>query len=354
MNNKPTTYNYPMSGHSKYKKKIKSSPYNHTCINCEKNNHEYKQCTQPITSWGVVLVDLCGCDISLDDDEYDISTDMPLNIEIDSIEDRMKVSNSFTNIRFLMISRKYSLGYIEFVRGRYKPHMIDQTIYLFKQMKQEEIDRINRSQDPDKGFDFLWEDVWKERSKSHFFAKEYEDSKYNYETLRYKGLNGPDIGLDFIVKNVRPDYIVEEWGFPKGRRNKMETVRECAIREFKEETGYMEDDFKVIDKIKPLVEEFTGTNGIKYRHIYYIAHLTSGKTPLNNQTRHQIHEVGNIGFFDFQTAIEYIREYHTDRKKIIKNLFMFYLNRIINKSIVLKNKSIHAMEHKKSNQINRN
>ena len=28
------------------------------CSNCNKFNHEYKECKEPITSWGIILVDL--------------------------------------------------------------------------------------------------------------------------------------------------------------------------------------------------------------------------------------------------------------------------------------------------------
>jgi len=339
-----------------YKKKNKTPLYNFTCANCEKNNHDYKHCTQPVTSWGVILVDLCGLDIILNDvEQIDIDNtataiereiegpmhESHFDVEMNANISFMNANISFMNIRLLMISRKFSLGYIEFVRGRYKPQMIDQTIYLFKQMKQDEIDRIKLSQDHDKGFDFLWQDVWQDCAKSSFFTREYLDSKYNYEYLRDGGQHGSSIGLDQIVRTVRPEYVIDEWGFPKGRRHRMESAKECAVREFKEETGYTDDDFKLINHIKPIVENFTGTNGIKYRHIYYLAHLISGKMPTIDRTDHQIHEVGNIGFFDFNTAGEYIREYHIDRKQIIKNLRSFYLNQInSNRIIIKKNKNL--------------
>ena len=327
-----------MNNHSSYKKKQKPPLYNFACTNCEKNNHEYKHCTQPVTSWGIILVDLCENDIILNDNEQIEIDRAAISDTSSGMETTMNIS--FMNARLLMISRKFSLGYIEFVRGRYKPQMIDQTIYLFKQMKREEIDRINLSQDHDKGFDFLWRDVWQDRAKSSFQTNEYMDSKYNYERLRDCGKNGSEFGLDHIVKNVKPEYTIDEWGFPKGRRHRTESAIMCAVREFKEETGYTDDDFKVIDQISPLVEDFTGTNGIRYRHIYYIAHLISGKMPSTDRTYHQIHEVGNIGFFDFHTSIEYIRDYHIERKQIIKNLQTFYLNRINSNRIIIKNKNM--------------
>ena len=40
-----------------------------------------------------------------------------------------------------------------------------------------------------------------------------------------------------------------EWGFPKGRRNLKERDRECAVREFSEETGLTAEDYIIQEKI---------------------------------------------------------------------------------------------------------
>jgi len=311
-----------------YKKKLK----NIICTNCGKKNHEYKQCDKPITSWGIILINLNNFNRPLHDEisDYDImNMDNQNSISMQSIDERMLASLCFTDIQFLMISRKHSLGYIEFVRGRYKPHMIDQTVYLFKQMKQSEIQRITLSQEMEDGFDYLWKDLWGERANCSHLAKERIESKNNYDALRYTGSGGPEINLDFIVKNVKPEYDTDEWGFPKGRRNRTETELECAVREFKEETGYSCEDFKVIENISPIREEFIGTNGIKYRHVYYVAELISQKKPENNTTSYQKNEVGDINFFNFQQSIDIIRDYHVERKNIVKNVFMYYIKKII-------------------------
>ena len=49
-------------------------------------------------------------------------------------------------------------------------------------------------------------------------------------------------------------------GVRKGRRNVGETNRECAIREFQEETNYTTNDYELIDNIAPLDEEYMGEN----------------------------------------------------------------------------------------------
>lgn len=302
------------------------------CTNCGKHNHDFKQCKHPITSWGIILVRLNNFDhpvhnknIDIEQYSYEHKTG---NIEVSDINEKCKAGIASTSIQFLMISRKNSLGYVEFIRGRYKPHMIDQTIYLFRQMKQCEINKIRDSLEMENGFQYIWEDLWGTFDTS-YMTKEKIESKNKYDEMKFTGINGPEINLYFIVNNVKPDYDTEEWGFPKGRRNKDETEYECAIREFKEETGFTEEDFKIIQEINPINETFIGTNGIKYCHMYYVAEQVGFKMPQNNTTEQQKNEIGHIDFFDFNTSIEYVRDYHLERKNIIRNLYVYYVNTLL-------------------------
>ena len=70
------------------------------CNNCGKNGHLYHQCKLPITSIGIVA--------------FRIKDQIP---------------------EYLMIRRKDSFGYIDFMRGKYSPYNINQiqnrTIFTF-------------------------------------------------------------------------------------------------------------------------------------------------------------------------------------------------------------------------------
>jgi 8-oxo-dGTP pyrophosphatase MutT (NUDIX family) len=147
--------------------------------------------------------------------------------------------------------------------------------------------------------------------------------------LKYTGVDGPEIDLNYIVSMIKIEHDTEEWGFPKGRRNKFESEEECALREFKEESGYNDEDIKIIHEIEPLCEDFTGTNGIEYRHVYYVAELISDKPVCNNITESQRDEIGNIQFMDFQTALGCIRKYHVKRIQILNRVFTYYIDRLV-------------------------
>ena len=74
-----------------------------------------------------------------------------------------------------------------------------------------------------------------------------------------------------LVKGLS-GYQESEWGFPKGRRSPRESDMDCAIREFTEETNIQRSAY-VICKNLLLSETFNGTNGVPYRHDYFIALL---------------------------------------------------------------------------------
>jgi 8-oxo-dGTP pyrophosphatase MutT (NUDIX family) len=328
-----------MSGYLKHnimnRKKYKQFEYHpiSACTNCGNKKHIFKQCPEPVTSWGIILVSCGDLKKPVHDQVIDLMSsgfeEKQQRVLVETNIDRLIVSTAYYNIKFLMISRKHSLGYVEFIRGRYKPEKIDQIIYLFKQMMQNEIDRIKYSLTLSDGFDYLWRDFWGTKHDLQYYSKDYTLSKTNYDMLKMSGVDGPEIDLNYIVSSVRAEYDIEEWGFPKGRKKKMESDKECAVREFKEESGYTNNDFNIISEIEPIAEEFIGTNGIKYRHIYYVAELQNNKMDLNDTTDAQREEVGNIQFMNFTTAFECIRDYHIPRKIILEKIFTYYLDKLI-------------------------
>ena len=127
------------------------------------------------------------------------------------------------------------------------------------------------------------------------------------------------VTLISLNKDVECNYEEPEWGFPKGRRNLHETDYHCAVREFEEESGLTKKQYNVNFNIKPLDEVFLGSNNIRYRHIYYIAEYTDQTKSLEVDKSNftQVSEVSNIKWFPYEEALERIRPYNEEKKKVL-------------------------------------
>ena len=295
------------------------------CINCGKHGHIYKHCREPITSIGIINIKIDSIDEKNDKivnlvkanlkNNLSLLKESPKGINYKNLAvDTQTFCLYKNNIKFLMIQRKHSLGYLEFMRGRYKIENNDGIIFLFQQMTEYEISNIGK-----KTFDYLWVDLWKNKNFSH--DTEYKISKEKFMKLKRKE---DGLGLDFYINEVTPNFTHTEWGFPKGRRGRdQETNLACGIREFKEETGLTSKDIDILDNDNYVVEELFGTNGIPYRHIYYLS--TSSKEPKINDNN----EIGNVKWFTHQDSREVIRPYHTDRKKLLDEIYIGLINNII-------------------------
>jgi 8-oxo-dGTP pyrophosphatase MutT (NUDIX family) len=293
---------------------------NKFCTNCNSANHEYMSCKEPKTSWGILLVKICNTTV------LDINHDKIKNINdikklsLKTEEDVKKYSELMNSIKFLLISRKHSLAYIEFVRGRYKEDNFNGIKGLFELMMPEEISTIKY-----KDFDTIWNEFWGDHEYKSKLKSEYNESKNKFSKLKYK-TNGLKVGLDFYTDRITPHYNIQEWGIPKGRKKYGESDLNCAIREFTEETHISESDIRILTNIEPLIENMQGTDGKKYRHIYYIAELLTDVVDLKITNN----EVQNIGFFSYLDASDIIRPYHTKKKIILESVMHYYLSLLIN------------------------
>lgn len=308
-------------------KNNKSAVYKNTyCGNCGKHGHVYKNCKEPVISYGVIVVkiDQNNDENSLSDIFKEFTTINSTSIQCNNYSDTHKFSLYRNIIQFLMIRRKHTLGYIEFIRGRYRIDNVDGIIFLFQQMTKEEIEKIGTLE-----FDDLWNEMWSNDMKNNSHDIEYKQSKEKFNKLKFD--EGTDLNLKFYVKSIVPKWDQAEWGFPKGRRNHFESNVECATREFEEETGLNEKDYTLLKNIEPIEEELIGTNGIRYKHVYYIALSNSKIDPkIDIENKHQKEEIGDIGFFTYDESIKLIRPYHIERRKIMTMLYMYFINSLIN------------------------
>lgn len=242
------------------------------CNNCGGKGHLFRTCRDPVLSCGILLID----------------------------KPQLPVSASDT--RILMIRRKDSMSFAEFMRGKYDINDTEYLGTLFKNMT-----LIEQSLVACSPFETVWKHLWGDDRSSN----EYATSREKFEALDR---------LNLMITNLST-YTEPEWGFPKGRRMRGETDLDCSIREFNEETNIPREAYIVL-KNMVLEETFMGLNGIRYRHIYFVA-LLKEPNMVNLQQRMtpmQRREISGIGWKTFEEAFALVRPHHVQRHAMIEQL----------------------------------
>jgi len=273
-------------------------------------------------------------------DNIRLSYDMDiykLDIKSISYQDDKQIKKFFyykDKILFMLVSRQFSLGFIEFLRGKYDVSNVKSIINLFEQMYDHEIAFIGTNHYDDILYYFLnrsneSQETVLNRIYEGKYSNEYCEAKIKFNLLKLPS-DDHDVPLDlyFYTKNIKPKWKGPEWGFPKGRRDKRtEENISCACREFEEETGYNSNEYVILNKIEPIEERLVGTNGINYRHVYYLsANNRDGTKKIGDYDNY---EIGEIRWFTYEEAIARIRPYHTEKKNILTRVYLFILNYLI-------------------------
>ncbi len=242
------------------------------CNNCGGKGHLFRSCTDPVLSCGILLIDKPSLPVSPDD------------------------------VNVLMIRRKDSMSFAEFMRGKYEFENQDYVSRLIKNMTLKEQANV-----ASEGFETLWRNLWGDDRMSSDFAISRE--KFN-QLDRYG-----------LVRDNLSEYTEPEWGFPKGRRARGESDLDCALREFAEETNIPRNAFTVLKNIA-LEETFTGLNGILYRHVYYVALLKQpGLIDLKQKfTPMQRREISGIAWKTIGEANALIRPHYVERRGMLDQL----------------------------------
>ncbi len=265
------------------------------CNNCGNFGHIYRNCRHPILSYGIIL--------------YHKETE----------------NSGKCKYRIIMVERKDSLSYIEFIRGRYKnPSNHEYIKLLVSRMTEEEKNKLLS-----KDFDTLWKELWIHTDTvNERIQKEYQKSKVIFENIK-KGIRTEShtYSLGSIIQDSSIKYKMNEWEIPKGRRKGRENNKDCAIREFREETNIQPENYQLINNIIPLIEEYKGINGVRYKHVYYIGKVQELiELKINMENKDQYTEIKNIEWLTEEECYQRIREYDSNKKKIIKNVFDFFHN----------------------------
>ncbi len=245
------------------------------CRNCGLNGHIYKNCPHPIISFGIICYKFEG-----------------------------------NEVKYLMIQRKDSLSFMEFIRGKYDTSNIEYIKKLLLNMTITERNMILNNK-----FEDIWNYVWLSNENSiNKNNKEFINSKIKFYTL-----NENNFLRNYII-SIKNIYNEQEWGFPKGRRKMRETDIDCAVREFYEETRIKKEDLNLITDIIPFEEIFFGTNDVMYKHLYYIAKLDNidVNVKIDNDCMEQVREIRAIKWYNYNDVISHIKIYNTERIELFK------------------------------------
>lgn len=282
------------------------------CKNCGNNTHRYRECPLPIISNGIICVKLDKSINLKNITEY-------LKIErynSEHLENISKINLFKKKIKFLLIRRRHTYNFINFVRGKYE-FKEESLIELFKLMSPEEIVVLGTYP-----FKKIWEYLWRDTSWLKSYEKEYQDAKNKFETLL---LFNEGKTFKYLTTELIPDYLEPEWGFPKGKREYLEDNLTSAKREFFEETTITNSEFQVLDNVSPIEENLTVENK-NYRYNYYLA-VYSGKHKKFKVDDN--HEVGDIGWFTLDETLQLLRDYNQERMKLIQKIYLFLVNLIV-------------------------
>ena len=235
------------------------------CNNCGNNGHLFYNCKKPITSFGIVCF-------------------------------RITPENKK---EYLLVQRKDSLGYVDFLRGKYNETNDFQLKNIINEMTREEQYNIL-----DCSYTELWDKLWNKKNEKYEFKNE---EKYNYIKKNKEYLFATSLKWD-----------EPEWGFPKGRRNFRERDIDCGLREFEEETGYSKYKLIIIKNLNPFEEIFTGSNLKSYKHKYFLTKINYVDSIID--TNYQKSEIGNMKWFTYEECLQKIRFYNIEKINLITSI----------------------------------
>jgi 8-oxo-dGTP pyrophosphatase MutT (NUDIX family) len=215
--------------------------------------------------------------------------------------------------QILLVQKRYTYQFIEFVLGRYNNNDNSRLHYLFSHMTPtEKMDILTFN------FDLLWSKLWFGSDspggvvvdesfvgKSNLYNRLWATTSTNTLYLRYKFkfetlMHTPTpqcresmIRIRNLIYNSKN--AAQLWEIPKGRCKMGESELSCALREFIEETSLGIDQIQLRLDI-PAVKEIFRDDGVEYNNTYYIAQVLSTMTYPDIRFRSgvQTFEVDNV------------------------------------------------------------
>lgn len=256
------------------------------CSNCNTPGHKSISCKNPIISIGIIA--FC--------------------------RDEMQT-------KFLMIRRRNSIGFMDFICGKYSVFHRKYILNLFTQMTVEERESILNTD-----FEVLWNSIWRDgiKKNTQYFNEEFI-AKDKFMLLKSGVTLQPNHVFYDLKMLIEESYSItgwteQEWGFPKGKRNFNEKDLDCGLREFTEETGIPHRYLRPIENLFPFEEIFTGSNYKSYKHKYYLMEMPIQYIHTFKNDEYDKFEVSKIEWKSLDDCIKCIRPYNLEKIKLIEKI----------------------------------
>jgi 8-oxo-dGTP pyrophosphatase MutT (NUDIX family) len=196
----------------------------------------------------------------------------------------------------LLVQRRNSYAYGDFILGKYDAADNDRLTVLFNGMTSEEKAVLATM-----NFDSIWHHLWLGVSprwasfsicQSRFF-------------MTFRGPQGATKLMRLISTSTNSPRI---WSTPKGRKESGESVLQCAVREFTEETTYPKtENYQLLPQLRHEYSHMS--ENVRYSVITFVgvafsredARSNAFHTPNVDATNHwQIHEISDIRWMSIQ------------------------------------------------------
>ncbi len=193
---------------------------------------------------------------------------------------------------FLMVKRKNSYAFIEFILSHFNTLNKNTILYLLSNMTEEEKHIL---------YTLNFDNIWRHFSIS--VPSNIENTSFSFMTyIKYKnafyntfsGVGGEKLRGCIKMCHKKEPIL---WEFPKGRKNgKYESNYDCAVREFEEETNIAKDNYTLLYDMN-FYDIVTIYDKTKYISRYYIAMMEKNITPkIAFDNRNQIYEIVDISW----------------------------------------------------------
>jgi 8-oxo-dGTP pyrophosphatase MutT (NUDIX family) len=249
---------------------------------------------------------------------------------------RPPASELSSELMVLMICRRNTIAFINYVHGRYDCQQHDSLRHLFSTMTQEELRIIASAKEK---FSLIWHAFWLASFPNNTRTRYQRVHVYNraarlHQRLYYGNGKKDDVLLSSLLAATKEQqhgtgYNEPEWEFPKGRSHEYERPYETALREFEEETGLSRNHVYLMCG-NNLLERYTSYDEKEYRNYYFVGFYT-GPVPVSQSTSSTCidvvidskntvltSEVSRISFLSYSECLKHIRAYHVSKKDCLK------------------------------------